>query len=59
MMKMNKEINKEVIRKIIQEGYKLVRKQNANELTRSQAIGELVNKMEDLIRNDIKEHKND
>ena len=59
MMKMNKEINREVIRKIIQEGYKLVRKQNANELTRSQAIGELVNKMEDLIRNDIKEHKND
>ncbi len=56
---MNKEINREVIRKIIQEGYKLVRKQNANELTRSQAIGELVNKMEDLIRNDIKEHKND
>lgn len=56
---MNYEIDKKVFTEIIREGYRIIKRQNSGEYTRSQAITQLANKMEDLIRNDIEKHSND
>ena len=58
-MIMNYEIDKKVFTEIIREGYRIIKRQNSGEYTRSQAITQLANKMEDLIRNDIEKHSND
>ena len=58
-MIMNYKIDKKIFSEIIKEGFKIIRKQTAGEYTRSQAITQLANKMEDLIRNDIEKHSND